>query len=116
MLGSANIDAGPVLGVLTGHLSHQIEHHLFPELPGYRYRAMSSEVQRICKKHGVPYHTGSLRTQVKSVVRALFKYARPKAPSDAARRAANLPKFEAPRALNGAAGREPGLPLHALTA
>ena len=33
MLGSANFDAGRVLGFLSGHLCYQIEHHLFPDLP-----------------------------------------------------------------------------------
>jgi hypothetical protein len=33
MLGSANLTGGPLFHVLTGNLSHQIEHHLFPDLP-----------------------------------------------------------------------------------
>jgi linoleoyl-CoA desaturase len=98
ILGSSNFEAGPVLGVLTGHLSHQIEHHLFPELPSHRYRALSGEVQRICAKHGIPYHNASLLQQVKSVARAMFKYALPNAASDEHRRAANIPKREPLRA------------------
>ena len=31
--GSANISGGPVLHLMTGNLSHQIEHHLFPTCP-----------------------------------------------------------------------------------
>src|SRR5699024_9151564 len=30
LLGSANITGGPLFHVLSGNLSHQIEHHLFP--------------------------------------------------------------------------------------
>ncbi len=33
MLGSANISGSPTLHLMTGNLSHQIEHHLFPDLP-----------------------------------------------------------------------------------
>ena len=33
MLGSANFEAGPALRFMSGNLCHQIEHHLFPDLP-----------------------------------------------------------------------------------
>jgi fatty acid desaturase len=77
ILGSANIEAGPLLAILTGHLSHQIEHHLFPDIPGWRYREMAPEVRRIAEKHGLPYHTGTLLEQYGSVVKAMFEYALP---------------------------------------
>ena len=34
LLGSANITGGKLFHIMTGNLSHQIEHHLFPDLPG----------------------------------------------------------------------------------
>ncbi|MBY8852476.1 acyl-CoA desaturase, partial [Saccharothrix sp. MB29] len=37
MLGSANISGSKALHIMTGNLSHQIEHHLFPDLPSNRY-------------------------------------------------------------------------------
>src|SRR5690606_31314748 len=37
MLGSANISGSPLLHLLAGNLSHQIEHHIFPDLPSNRY-------------------------------------------------------------------------------
>ena len=37
MLGSANISGSKVMHFMTGNLSHQIEHHLFPDLPSNRY-------------------------------------------------------------------------------
>ena len=37
MLGSANITGGKLFHLMTGNLSHQIEHHLFPDLPARRY-------------------------------------------------------------------------------
>ena len=37
LLGSANITGGKLFHIMTGNLSHQIEHHLFPDLPARRY-------------------------------------------------------------------------------
>jgi linoleoyl-CoA desaturase len=88
ILGSSNIEASPLLAVLTGHLSHQIEHHLFPDIPAWRYPEMSAEVASICDKHGVTYNTGSFRKQFGSVLSALFRYSVPNAPSDEGRRGA----------------------------
>ena len=95
ILGSSNFEAGPVLGVLSGHLSHQIEHHLFPDIPAWRYRAMSPEVRRICEKYGVHYNTGTFKEQLKSVARAMFKYAKP-SPASASSRAQTEPAQTAP--------------------
>ncbi|HEX6241162.1 MAG TPA: hypothetical protein VFZ61_09730, partial [Polyangiales bacterium] len=66
----------------------------FPEIPGHRYRAMSSEVQRICEKYGVRYQTGPLLQQMKSVAKAMFRYTLPNAPSDEQRKAAHIPKIQ----------------------
>jgi fatty acid desaturase len=77
ILGSSNIDAGAVLGLCSGHLSHQIEHHLFPDVPAWRYRKMGREVRAICEKHGIPYNTGSLLSQYGSVLRMLARYSLP---------------------------------------
>jgi len=37
MLGSANISGSKLVHIMSGNLSHQIEHHLFPDLPSNRY-------------------------------------------------------------------------------
>ena len=37
MLGSANLTGGKLFHLLSGNLSHQIEHHLFPDMPAHRY-------------------------------------------------------------------------------
>ena len=37
MIGSANIKGNKAMHIMTGNLSHQIEHHLFPDLPSNRY-------------------------------------------------------------------------------
>ena len=43
MLGSANISGSKALHLMTGNLSHQIEHHLFPDLPSNRYAEIAPE-------------------------------------------------------------------------
>ena len=45
MLGSANISGSKVMHFMTGNLSHQIEHHLFPDLPSNRYAEIAPKVR-----------------------------------------------------------------------
>ena len=46
----------PELGtVLCGGLDRHIEHHLWPDLPPRRLRALSGRVRALCEKHGVRY-------------------------------------------------------------
>jgi len=77
MLGSANIEGGRLFHVLTGHLSHQIEHHLFPDLPAWRYPAIAGRVRRLCERNGLAYNTGSLREQYGSVLSRIWRLALP---------------------------------------
>ena len=62
---------------MTGHLSHQIEHHLFPDLPAHRYAEIADDVRAVCDEHGLPYNTGSLAEQFGSVVRRIGSLALP---------------------------------------
>jgi linoleoyl-CoA desaturase len=75
--GSGNLDGGPVFHILSGNLSHQIEHHLFPDVPATRYAEMAVEVRRIAAKYGQHYETGSFARQFSGVVRRIFRYALP---------------------------------------
>jgi fatty acid desaturase len=77
LLGSANLTGGKLFHVLAGNLSHQIEHHLFPDLPAHRYADMLVEVREICDRHAIPYNTGPLHRQFGSVVRKIAKLALP---------------------------------------
>ncbi|MGW4771616.1 fatty acid desaturase family protein [Nocardia sp. NPDC004278] len=77
MLGSANITGSKLFHIMSGNLSHQIEHHLFPDLPANRYPEMAPEVRELCAKYGLPYNTGSLGKQVGSVWRKIFELALP---------------------------------------
>jgi linoleoyl-CoA desaturase len=77
MMGSANITGGRLFHILSGNLSHQIEHHLFPDLPARRYPEIAGEVRALCEKYGLPYNTGPLRKQLGSVWGKIFKLALP---------------------------------------
>src|SRR5438270_324032 len=77
MLGSANLTGSRLFHILSGNLSHQIEHHLFPDIPAHRYAEIAVEVREICDRYGLPYHTGSLSKQFGSVVKKIFRLALP---------------------------------------
>jgi linoleoyl-CoA desaturase len=77
MMGSANITGGKLFHVLSGNLSHQIEHHLFPDLPARRYPQIAPEVKALCEKYGLPYNTGRLSKQLGSVWGKIFRLAVP---------------------------------------
>lgn len=75
--GSANIEGHRWFHIMTGHLSHQIEHHLFPDLPAARYPEIAPKVRAICEKYGQVYNTGSFRRQLASVAKCLVTNALP---------------------------------------
>lgn len=77
LLGSCNIDGSPLLHIMSGNLSHQIEHHLFPDLPSNRYAEIAPRVRALCEKFGLPYHTGSLLGQAANVWKRIFRLALP---------------------------------------
>jgi NADPH-dependent stearoyl-CoA 9-desaturase len=77
MLGAANVRGSRLFHIVSGNLGHQIEHHLFPDLPSRRYAALSSEVRDICQRYDLPYNVGSLRQQFGSVVRKIWQLREP---------------------------------------
>ena len=77
ILGSANLTGGKLFHLLSGNLSHQIEHHLFPDIPARRYAEIAPQVQEICRRYGIPYNSGSLPRQFGTVVRKIVKLALP---------------------------------------
>ncbi len=77
MLGSANLTGGKLFHILSGNLSHQIEHHLFPDIPAHRYAEIAVEVREICARYGLPYNTGPLHKQFGSVVKKIVRLALP---------------------------------------
>ncbi|MCW2520753.1 MAG: desA3, partial [Mycobacterium sp.] len=89
MLGSANISGSRLMHFMSGNLSFQIEHHLFPDLPSNRYQEIAPRVQELFERYGLTYTTGSLPKQVASAWKKVFKLSLPNdfKPSDLLRRA-----------------------------
>ena len=77
LLGSANITGGKLFHLMSGNLSHQIEHHLFPDLPARRYPELAVEVQEICERYGLQYNSGRLSRQLFSVASKICRMALP---------------------------------------
>ena len=77
MMGSANLEGGPLFHLMTGNLSFQIEHHLFPDLPSNRYAEVAPEVQALCAEYGIAYTSGPLWQQYLQVIRKINRLALP---------------------------------------
>jgi NADPH-dependent stearoyl-CoA 9-desaturase len=96
MLGAANITGSPFLHLMTGNLSFQIEHHLFPDLPSNRYAEIAPQVQDVFDRYGLHYVTGPLPKQVASAWKKVFRLSLPNP----------KPKPDVQRATAGAVRRE----------
>jgi fatty acid desaturase len=77
ILGSANLTGGKLFHIMSGNLSHQIEHHLYPDLPARRYAQVAPQVREICERYGLPYNSGPLPKQFASVVGKIVRLALP---------------------------------------
>jgi linoleoyl-CoA desaturase len=76
LLGSANIRGGKLFHILSGNLSHQIEHHLFPDLPANRYQEIAPRVAEICARYGLPYNSRGFFAQITSTWKKIWRFAR----------------------------------------
>jgi len=77
MLGSANISGNRAMHIMTGNLSYQIEHHLFPDLPSNRYQEIAPKVRAIFDDYNLRYTTGPLPKQVASAWAKVFRLSLP---------------------------------------
>jgi fatty acid desaturase len=100
MLGSANFDSGFVMAFMSGHLSYQIEHHLFPDLPSNRLPEVAVRVRALLAEYDLPYTTGPLGRQFWHTVRTIWTLSLPDrfltATSDDAAETASEVKFRSP--------------------
>ena len=77
LLGSSNIEGNDLFHLMSGNLSFQVEHHLFPDMPSSRYKEISKEVKEICDEYELPYNTGPFHKQLGSVQRMIIRLAFP---------------------------------------
>ncbi len=87
MLGAANISGGQMTHLLTGNLSFQIEHHLYPDLPSNRYVEIAPQVQALFERYGLTYATGPLLKQLGSAWGTVIRLSLPNDFLPGARRA-----------------------------
>jgi fatty acid desaturase len=86
LLGAANIDGRDTFHLMSGNLSYQVEHHLFPDMPSSRYKEIAPRVKAVCEEYGLPYNTGPFLQQWLMVQRTILRLAfpggaeRPKSP------------------------------------
>ena len=115
MLGSANIDGGRLMDFMSGNLSYQIEHHLFPDLPSNRYAEIAVRVRELCEKYDLPYTTGPFLVQYAKSWRTIAKLSLPnkylKATADDAPETASERKFggNTTATIDPVTGRRQGL-------
>lgn len=77
MLGSANISGNSLIHLMSGNLSFQIEHHLFPDLPSNRYQEIAPKVAELFDRYGLTYTAGPLHRQVASAWRKVIRLSLP---------------------------------------
>lgn len=77
MLGSCNIEGGKLFHIMSGNLSHQIEHHLFPDLPSNRYPHLAPRVRALAERYQIPYNSASLTRQFGTTLWKIFRYSFP---------------------------------------
>lgn len=87
--GSSNLTGGKLMNLMSGNLSHQIEHHFFPDIPANRYAAIAVDVKAICARYGQHYNTGSLPKQFGQVMWRIVRHAFPSRPVRAKAAAVN---------------------------
>jgi linoleoyl-CoA desaturase len=63
--------------LMSGNLSYQIEHHLFPDLPSNRYGEIAPQVKDVFDRYGLTYTTGPLVKQVASAWRKVIRLSLP---------------------------------------
>jgi fatty acid desaturase len=77
LLGAANIEGSSTFHLMSGNLSYQVEHHLYPDLPSSRYAEIAPKVKAVCEEYGLPYNTGPFLKQWLMVQRTIIRLALP---------------------------------------
>ncbi|MBN3859168.1 acyl-CoA desaturase [Neisseriaceae bacterium PsAf] len=77
IVGSSNFHGSRLMHIMSGNLSYQIEHHLYPDLPANRYHEIAPRIREICARYNIPYDTGSLLKQSAEVLYAILKWSLP---------------------------------------
>ncbi|XP_053884621.1 acyl-CoA (8-3)-desaturase-like [Malaclemys terrapin pileata] len=71
LLATCNMDQSLFNDWFTGHQNFQIEHLLFPTMPGHNYWKVAPLVKLLCAKHSIEYHCKPLLTAFANIVHTL---------------------------------------------
>ncbi len=85
---------------MTGNLSHQIEHHLYPDLPSNRYVQIAPRIRALFNRYDLHYASAPLWKQVYSAWHRIIRLSLPnqmQRPRHRANQATVLPRRSAPR-------------------
>jgi fatty acid desaturase len=77
LLGAVNIEGSDTFHLMSGNLSFQVEHHLYPDMPSSRYKEIAPKVKAVCEEYGLPYNTGPFGKQWLMVQRTILRLAFP---------------------------------------
>jgi linoleoyl-CoA desaturase len=77
LLSSCNIQGGKLFHILSGNLSHQIEHHLFPDMPSNRYPDVAPRVRALAARYRLPYNSASLARQFGTTTWTIWRLSLP---------------------------------------
>ncbi|HCT79030.1 MAG TPA: delta fatty acid desaturase [Micromonosporaceae bacterium] len=77
VLTSRNVSGGRFLDLALGGLNHQIEHHLFPNMPSPNLRLAQPIVRQFCAEIGVPYQQSGLAASYGQALRHLHRAGAP---------------------------------------
>jgi fatty acid desaturase len=69
ILTARNYTGGTFARYVFGGLEHQIEHHLFPNLPRHSFLRAEPIVRRFCAEHDLPYEVRSFTGSIQRVLR-----------------------------------------------
>lgn len=75
--GSSNFTGTSALHILSGNLSHQIEHHLFPDMPANRYAEAAVQIRALCREYGIHYNEANFLKQSLSMWLRVAQYSLP---------------------------------------
>ena len=73
LVGAANIEGSSLFHLMSGNLSYQVEHHLYPDMPSTRYKEVAPKIKDICERYQLPYNTGPFIKQWRSVQRTIIQ-------------------------------------------
>ncbi len=77
LLGAVNIEGSDTFHLMSGNLSFQVEHHLYPDMPSSRYKEIAPKVKAVCEEYELPYNTGPFLKQWLMVQRTILRLAFP---------------------------------------